>query len=191
MEYNKMKSISLSVNVLRAAMLCCGTKDVRYYLQGVCISDQAVIATDGHIMFKHDLSSQTGDENKYIVHHEDLKTLFKNLDKKTSHVDFVRLDNAYYFMIGEYKQFVALIDGKYPDIDRVIQSAERAILCSEGIKQIRLNHEYLMLVNKVTKALKLHKFDYPFFDFSTSTDTCIISYETCSVKMYYMPCRTR
>ena len=187
-----MKSISLPVNVLKAAVLCCGTNDVRYYLQGVCISDQAVIATDGHIMFKHGLSNtQSGDENKYIVHHEDLKTLLKNLNKKTTHVDFVKLDNAYYFISEDYKQLVALIDGKYPDIDRVIQSAERAILGSEGIKQIRLNHEYLMLVNKVTKALKLQKFDYPFFDFSTSTDTCTISYETCDVKMYYMPCRTR
>lgn len=186
-----MKSISLSVNVLKAAALCCGTNNVRYYLQGVCISDQAIIATDGRIMFKHELSSQSDNENKYIIHCEDLKTLFKNLDKKVTNIDFVKIDNSYYFMSGEYKQFVALIDGKYPDIARVIQSAERAILGSEGIKQIRLNHEYLMLVNKVTKALKLHKFDYPFFDFSTSTDTCIISYETCNAKMYYMPCRTK
>lgn len=184
-----MKSISLPVNVLKAAVLCCGTNDVRYYLQGVCISEQAVISTDGHIMFKHPLNGS--EETQYIVHCEDLKTLFKNLDKKVTHVDFVKLDNAYYFVCEDHKQLVALIDAKYPDIERVIQSAERAILGSEGIKQIRLNHEYLMLINKVTKALKLHKFDYPFFDFSTSTDTCIISYETCSVKMYYMPCRTR
>lgn len=184
-----MKSISLSVNVLKAAVLCCGTNDVRYYLQGVCISEQAVIATDGHIMFKHPMNGIN--EQQYIIHYEDLKTLFKNLDKKTTNVDFVKIDNAYYFMSGEYKQFVALIDAKYPDIDRVINSAERAILGSEGIKQIRLNHEYLMLVNKVTKALKLHKADYPFFDFSTSIDTCVISYETCNAKMYYMPCRTR
>lgn len=187
-----MKSISLPINVLKAAMLCCGANDVRYYLQGVCISEQALISTDGHIMFKHEISNtRSGGENKYIIHYEDLKILFKNLDKKTTHVDFVKLDNAYYFMSGEYKQFVALIDGKYPDIDRVINSAERAVLGSEGIKQIRFNHEYLMLVSKVTKALKLHKFDYPFFDFSTSTDTCIISYGTCNTKMYYMPCRTR
>ena len=189
-----MKTISLSVNVLKAAMLCCGTNDVRYYLQGVCISEQAVISTDGHIMFKHPMNGNPSDDNneqQYIIHYEDLKTLFKNLDKKVTKVDFVKLDNAYYFISEDYKQLVALIDGKYPDIDRVIQSAERAILGSEGIKQIRLNHEYLMLVNKVTKALKLHKFDYPFFDFSTSIDTCIISYETCNAKMYYMPCRTR
>lgn len=184
-----MKSITLSVNVLKAAVLCCGTNDVRDYLQGVCISDQAVIATDGHIMFKHPLCGCN--ETQHIVHHEDLKTLFKNLDKKTTHIDFVKLDNAYYFMSGEYKQLVVLIDAKYPDTNRVINSAERAILSSEGVKQIRLNHEYLMLINKVTKALKLHKADYPFFDFSTSTDTCIISYETCGANMYYMPCRTR
>lgn len=184
-----MKSITLSVNVLKAAVLCCGANDVRYYLQGVCISGQAVISTDGHIMFKHPMNGIN--ETQYIIHYEDLKTLFKNLDKKVTNVDFVKLDNAYYFISEEYQQLVALIDGKYPDTNRVIQSAERAILDSEGIKQIRLNHEYLMLVNKVTKALKLHKADYPYFDFSTSTDTCIISYETCSANMYYMPCRTR
>lgn len=184
-----MKSIPLPVNVLKSAVLCCGTNDVRESLQGVCISEQAVISTDGHIMFKHPLNGS--EETQYIIHHEYLKTLFKNLDKKVTNVDFVKLDNAYYFISEDYKQLVALIDAKYPDIDRVINSSERAVLGSEGIKQIRLNHEYLMLVNKVTKALKLHKFDYPFFDFSTSTDTCIISYGTCNTKMYYMPCRTR
>ena len=183
-----MKSISIHVSVLKAASLCCGVNDVRYYLQGVMISEQAIVATDGHIMFKHPLAGS--DEAQYIIHCDDLKILFKNLDKKTTHIDFVKLDDAYYFMSGEYKQFVALIDDKYPDFNRVINSAERAIQGSEGIKQIRMNHEYLTLVSKVTKALKLHKCDYPYFDFSTSIDTCIISYETCESKLYYMPCKS-
>ena len=184
-----MKSISLSVNVLKAAMLCCSTNDVRYYLQGICISDQAVISTDGRIMFKYPLDGNS--EHQYIIHYEDLKTLFKNLDKEVTRVDFVKLDNAYYFISEGYRQLVPLIDAKYPDTTRVINSAERSVSGSEGIKQIRLNHKYLMLVSKVTKALKLHKFDYPLFDFSTSTGKCIISYETCNVKMYYIPCSTR
>ena len=183
-----MKSISIPVSVLKAASLCCGVNDVRYYLQGVMISEQAIVATDGNIMFKHPVIGS--DEAQYIVHCDDLKILFKNLDKKITHVDFVKLDSAYYFMSGEYKQFVALIDGKYPDFNRVINSAERATLSSEGIKQIRMSHEYLTLISKVTKALKLHKFDYPYFDFSTSADTCIVSYETCETKLYYMPCKS-
>ena len=183
-----MKSISIPVNVLKAVSLCCGMNDVRYYLQGVMISEQAIVATDGHIMFKHPLAGS--DEAQYIIHCDDLKILFKNLDKKTTHVDFVKLDGAYYFMSGEYRQFVALIDGKYPDFNRVINSAERAVLSSEGVKRIRMSHEYLTLVGKVTKALKLQKYDYPYFDFSTSTDTCTISYETCETKLYYMPCKS-
>ena len=183
-----MKSISIPVNVLKAASLCCGLNDVRHHLQGVMISGQAIVATDGNIMFKHPVIGS--DEAQYIVHCDDLKILFKNLDKKITHVDFVKLDSAYYFMSGEYKQFVALIDGKYPDFNRVINSAERATLSSEGIKQIRMSHEYLTLISKVTKALKLHKFDYPYFDFSTSVGTCIVSYETCETKLYYMPCKS-
>ena len=183
-----MKSISIPVNVLKAASLCCGISDVRYYLQGVMISEQAIVATDGNIMFKHTLVGS--DEAQYIVHYDDLKILFKNLDKKTTHVDFVKLDSAYYFMSGEYKQFVSLIAGKYPDFSRVINSAEHAVQASEGIKHIRMSHEYLALIGKITKALKLHKFDYPYFDFSTSTDTCIVSYETCETKLYYMPCKS-
>lgn len=183
-----MKSISIPVNVLKAASLCCSVSDVRYYLQGVMISEQAIVATDGHILFKQPLGGSN--ETQYIVHCDDLKILFKNLDKKITHVDFVKLDGTYYFMSGEYKQFAALIDGKYPDFNRVINSVERALLSSEGIKQIRMNHEYLTLISKVTKALKLHKFDYPYFDFSTSTDTCVISYETCKTKLYYMPCKS-
>ena len=183
-----MKSISIPVSVLKAASLCCGVNDVRYYLQGVMISEQAIVTTDGNIMFKYTLVGS--DEAQYIVHCDDLKILFKNLDKKTMHVDFVKLDDAYYFMSGEYKQFVPLIDGKYPDFNRVIDRAELGVLSSEGIKHIRMSHEYLALIGKITKALKIHKFDYPYFDFSTSTETCVISYETCKVKLYYMPCKS-
>lgn len=184
-----MKSISIPINVLKAAVLCCGTSDVRYYLQGVAISSKSIVSTDGHILFNHPLNGE--DETIYIVHNEDLKTLFKNLDKKHTHIDFIKLDNAYYFMCGEYRQFVSLIDGNYPDVNRVFISAERGVQASEGVKQVRMSHEYLSLIAKVTKTLKLNKHDYPFFNFSTNTEACVVTYETSDVKMYYMPCRTK
>lgn len=183
-----MKVISLPINALKAAVLCCGLNDIRYYLKGVCISEQSITATDGNIMFTYPMGGV--DDKEYIIHSEDLKILFKNIDKTVKSIDFINIDGIYYLRCEDYTQKIELLDEGYPDVKRVISSAERAVTCSEGVKQIRLNHEYLLLVNKVTKALKLHKFDYPLFDFSTSTNTCIISYETCGVKMYCMPCRT-
>ena len=64
-----MKSISIPVSVLKAASLCCGVNDVRYYLQGVMISEQAIVATDGNIMFKYTLVGS--DKVQYIVHCDD------------------------------------------------------------------------------------------------------------------------
>ena len=48
--------ITLKTSVLRAALICAAKKDLRYYLQGVCISingpDVAMVyGTDGHILF--------------------------------------------------------------------------------------------------------------------------------------------
>jgi DNA polymerase III sliding clamp (beta) subunit (PCNA family) len=48
--------ITLKTSVLRAALICAAKKDLRYYLQGVCVSFNhpqvaMVYGTDGHILF--------------------------------------------------------------------------------------------------------------------------------------------
>jgi len=48
--------ITLKTSVLRAALICAAKKDLRYYLQGVCVSINhpqiaMVYGTDGHILF--------------------------------------------------------------------------------------------------------------------------------------------
>ena len=48
--------ITLKTSVLRAALLCAAKKDIRYYLQGICISFNhpevaMVCGTNGHILF--------------------------------------------------------------------------------------------------------------------------------------------
>ena len=63
-----MKSISIPVSVLKAASLCCGVNDVRYCLQGVMISEKAIVATDGNIMFKHPLVG-SGEIQCIVFHH--------------------------------------------------------------------------------------------------------------------------
>jgi hypothetical protein len=47
-----MKTITMDAQFVRAAQACQAKKDVRYYLNGICIMPQGKIAgTNGHILY--------------------------------------------------------------------------------------------------------------------------------------------
>lgn len=182
--------MKLPVNVLKASLLCVGANDVRYHLQGVAINSYSVASTDGNILFNHVLDEDADtNEKRLIIHNEDLKLFLKSLDKGVTEIELINIDGCYYLKVENKTQFVALIAANYPDIMRVINSADRGTSASDGITNVRLNSGYLVLADKVKKALKLHKYNHPYFDFSTKNDTCIISFDNCSSKLYLMPCR--
>ena len=45
-------SVTLPVDLLKAALVCCSTEETRYYLNGVCIQPSGhIVSTDGHRLF--------------------------------------------------------------------------------------------------------------------------------------------
>lgn len=182
--------MKLQVNVLKASLLCVGVNDVRHCLQGVAINSYSITSTDGNILFNHVLDEDADtNEKRLIIHNEDLKLFLKSLDKGVSEIELINNDGCYYLKSENKTQLVALIAANYPDVMRVINSADLGIGTSDGITNVRLNSDYLILTGKVKKALKLHKYNHPYFNFSTKNDTCIISFDNCSSKLYLMPCR--
>jgi len=122
--------ITLKTNVLRAALLCAAKKDLRYYLQGVCISinhrDIAMIyGTNGHILFAGQCLIDTIEAPEalgfdIIVPAE----VIKAIDKKSEVVMLETIDSMPkgYYVLGN-SRFQA-IDARYPDITRVVPSRE-------------------------------------------------------------------
>jgi hypothetical protein len=122
--------ITLKTSVLRAALICAAKKDLRYYLQGICISingpDIAMVyGTDGHILFAGqcpiDVIDAPASYGFQIIIPSDT---IKAIDKKSEFIDLETIDGGAkdYYLLGNAR-FQA-IDARYPDISRVVPSRD-------------------------------------------------------------------
>lgn len=51
-DLQQMIFVSLPVDILKAALVCCSVEETRYYLNGVCITPSGhIVSTDGHRLF--------------------------------------------------------------------------------------------------------------------------------------------
>ena len=122
--------ITLKTSVLRAALICAAKKDIRYYLQGVCISingpDVAMVyGTDGHILFAGQCPIDVIDAPEaygfqIIIPSDTIKAI----DKKSEFIDFETIEGGAkdYYLLGDAR-FQA-IDARYPDISRVVPARD-------------------------------------------------------------------
>ena len=122
--------ITLKTSVLRAALLCSAKKDIRYYLQGICISFNhpeiaMVCGTNGHILFAGQCPIETIEAPEALGFEIIVPgDVIKGLDKKA---DVVMLETIDAMPKGHYvlgnTRFQAM-DARFPDISRVIPSRD-------------------------------------------------------------------
>ena len=124
--------ITLKTSALLAALECSAKKDIRYYLQGINIQITKdavgmVYGTDGHILFAGQLPYE-GDYCPPTLNLIIPTDAVKRLDKK---LDFTELefDGQNYLLGGA--RFVP-IDGRYPDVARVIPDIDSSTLQTSG-----------------------------------------------------------
>jgi hypothetical protein len=122
--------ITLKTSVLRAALICSAKKDIRYYLQGVCVSinnpDVAMVyGTDGHVLFAGQsvIVCHVAPENygfDVIIPSDTIKAI----DKKAEFIDLETIEGGAkdYYLLGNAR-FQA-IDARYPDISRVVPARD-------------------------------------------------------------------
>ena len=142
--------ITLKTSVLRAALLCSAKKDIRYYLQGVCVSINhpevaMVYGTNGHILFagQSPIEVIEGPENygfDLIIPSDAIKAM----DKKAEFVTLVTIPSLpkNYYVLGN-TSFQA-IDARYPDVSRVIPSRD----AFSELKVSYFKPEYLCTANE-------------------------------------------
>ena len=122
--------ITLKTSVLRAALICSAKKDLRYYLQGVCVSINhpsvaMVYGTDGHVMFAGQspievIEAPEAYGFQIIIPSDTIKAI----DKKAEFIDLETIDGGAkdYYLLGNAR-FQA-IDARYPDISRVVPARD-------------------------------------------------------------------
>jgi len=118
--------ITLKTSALFAALECSAKKDLRYYLQGINIQITKdavgmVYGTDGHILFAGQLPYE-GDYCPPTLNLIIPTDAVKRLDKKTEFTE-LEFDGQNYLLGGA--RFIPL-DGRYPDIGRVIPSIDNS-----------------------------------------------------------------
>lgn len=122
--------ITLKTSALRAALICAAKKDIRYYLQGICISinnsDVAMVyGTDGKILFagQSPIVCHVPPQNfgfDIIIPYEAIKAI----DKKSEFIDLETIEGGAkdYYLLGDAR-FQA-IDARFPDISRVVPARD-------------------------------------------------------------------
>jgi hypothetical protein len=113
---------SINVNTIRAAHFCAASKDHRQAINGVLLdfkSDHVnIVATDGHLLAAYrDEYINTGEDFSLIIPIDVVKLMLKMVVKGQECIELEELDDNWW-QLGDIK--FTLIDGKFPDYQRVI-----------------------------------------------------------------------
>lgn len=135
--------LKISKLLLEGALMFQAKNDVRYYLNGICfMPDGRVASTDGHRVFvgsKHD--NKLTDSVIVSVSKSPIKRYdYAVLDTKTKIITY---HDEHEIMVGA--GICSEINGRFPDIDRVIPKQTAAT------EQIGFNAKYLADVEKLAK----------------------------------------
>lgn len=175
--------LKVSKLLLEGALMFQAKQDVRYYLNGICfMPDGRIAATDGHramIASKHE--NKLKDNVIVSVSKSPTKRYaYALLDTKTGIVTY---HDEHEIMVGA--GICEQIDGKFPDIDRVIPKEK------SPAEEIGFNAKYLADVEKAAKLFN-PKWEGVRFELNGSTSAAVAnlsSPEGLTAKVIVMPMR--
>lgn len=175
--------LKISKLLLEGALMFQAKNDVRYYLNGICfMPDGLVSATDGNRAFianKHDnkiTDNVIVSVSKSPTKHYD----YAFLDTKTKMVTY---HDALDVLVGA--GICAVIDGRFPDIDRVIPKQ------TAPAEQIGFNAKYLADVEKLAKLFS-PKYEGVRFELNGNTNAAVANLSSQTgetAKIIVMPMR--
>ena len=135
---------------LKAVSLAAAKKDVRYYLNGVMVRNGEMAATNGHMALLIKSESIKSD-GEYIIYNDTLKmivTAHKGIkgDNRIEVIDSMTTT-------GSSKISINPVDGKFPDINRVIPQETSGEIA-------HFNYEYLLACQKANEEFLDRKCTY-------------------------------
>ena len=103
--------------------------DVRYYLNGILITNTCIVASDGHRLVRikrEDDNTMPDGLEKIIIPLEDIKNFIKKFNKKEQerYFEVVKLGNSYALQHGNAIEVFEPIDHGYPDFSKVFDKIE-------------------------------------------------------------------
>ena len=116
--------MKLPSNMLRAAMHCQASGDVRYYLNGIHIKDKFIEATNGHVAVRMTMDKSC---KKDLIIYFKQKIPAKVVSTKIS-ITKTESIAKHYCVSGELISIsvIDIVSGKFPDVGKVIQKEVKA-----------------------------------------------------------------
>lgn len=179
----EVMKLKISKLLLEGALMFQAQQDVRYYLNGICfMPDGRVAATDGHramIASKHE--NKLKDNVIVSVSKSPTKRYaYALLDTKTGIVTYY---DEHEIMVGA--GICSEIDGRFPDIDRVIPKQ------TAPAEQIGFHAKYLADVERLAKLFN-PKFEAVLFELNGNTSAAVANISASTgetAKVIVMPMR--
>ncbi|MCG8325447.1 MAG: DNA polymerase III subunit beta [Thiotrichales bacterium] len=130
-------------SLLEDTLFAMAQQDVRYYLNGLLLEIDTrslrAVATDGHrlAMKEEPVSSNVKDMQQIIVPRKGVMELVRLIDDNNETLEVNVSSNHIRFQIGHIRFTSKLIDGKFPDYQRVIPREDGSVMLAkrEVLKQ--------------------------------------------------------
>ena len=153
------KTISTKVPamLLKAAILSQASSDVRYYLNGIYIDKEngRVCGANGHTLFVGSSEMFSNFDESMIIRISGtiparaVTANFVKIREGFGYIHFTGNKSAIETSNGAHARcFYDVIEGKFPDVDKLIKEKELV-----AVEQIGVNPEYLDMLNKISKCL--------------------------------------
>ena len=177
--------IKIPSSYLYSLLNIAATKDIRYYLAGVHLTESRLEASDGHIASV--IEAVIADEKiNIIIDRTCLDSFYKVLKPKQRLDEILTIDtdNNTISCCG-FTSELKLFDCAYPDIKRIEKNATKS-----GVDVFAIDAELLFKINKAHKIITGDKKSIVKMSFTGSSDSVILC--ECSnkfIKSYIMPYR--
>ena len=135
-----------------------GTQDIRYYLNGVCLHNNAdgfyAVATNGNVLACSKLGDKLeGDDFEIILPNSVAKIIASCKERFGIDLEHEKVTAQLSIKTQDGTQTLKAIEGKYPDWRRIVPQDDNAQL---GDKPLGLSVVYLAWLDKAMKAFKKH-----------------------------------
>ncbi len=131
-------SCSVLKRLLQKTQFSMALQDVRYYINGLLLelegNELRLVATDGHRLAfsRRTLDQDYGEKRQVIIPRKAIQELMRLLDDSDEIVHLRIGSNHLQVVLGALTMTTKLIDGRYPDYDRVIPRAgERTLVANK------------------------------------------------------------
>jgi len=147
-------------DLLKQVEFAMAQQDIRYYLNGLLFEVSAnrlnIIGTDGHrLSFTSTELKQNYDKQEIILPRKTVIELIKLLDDSDEDVQIELSSNQVNFSFANIKLISKVIDGKFPDYNRVIPNGHQNTFTTERLGVLLAMQRASILSNEKYRGIRM------------------------------------